>query len=477
MMSNTLLVTQDPSVINELQALHDETDFARLEVCGRFEKVPPRLISPNTLLMVHSAPTSDPERIRGLLGAADRALVRAVVVWRASASDPQPEYEPFPVYRLPDDIPALRELLKTAHAEALRAHAEPTLPPDPVDPITQTLLGSDLADQLARIRRVAGQPTTVLLTGETGSGKNMMAKFIHASSPRRNEPYLVVDCGALSGQLIESEMFGHVRGAFTGAERERQGKFAAAGVGTLVLDEINSLPLPLQAKLLRAVEERVFEPVGSNKSERLRARLIAVSNVPLEDEVRRERFRSDLFYRLNVIEFRIPPLRERPDAVVPLAHQLLRTSATAACQGVSAIAPAALEAMAAYQWPGNVRELRNVIEGAAALAAGPVIQFADLPESIRGRTTTTPVLHISPVSVRTSGTEPTTAPGLPELADLVASNGSDEGARILAALQKHKNNRRRAAAELGMSRVSLYKKLHKSGLFVPKQGIPATGPG
>jgi transcriptional regulator with PAS, ATPase and Fis domain len=465
MMRNTLLVTQDPSVINDLQTLHDETDFARLEVCGRFEKVPPRLGPATALLVVHSAPTSDPERVRGLLGAADRALVRAVVVWRPdSSADPPPACEPFPVYRLPDDLPALRDLLRTAHAEAGRARTEPP-PPGAADPIATTLLGSDLADQLARVRRVAGQPTTILLTGETGCGKNVLAKFIHGASPQRNEPYLVVDCGALSGQLIESEMFGHVRGAFTGAERERQGKFAAAGVGTLVLDEINSLPLPLQAKLLRAVEERVFEPVGSNKTERLRARLIAVSNVPLEDEVRRERFRSDLFYRLNVIEFRIPPLRERPGAVIPLAHQLLRTSATAACQGVTAISPAALETLAAYRWPGNVRELRNVIEAAAALATGPVIQFADLPESIRGRTVPTSS-DAGPIA-SSSGLH-----GLPVPSDPAEPlTGNDECDRLLAALRKHNNNRRRAAAELGISRVSLYKKLHKFGLFVSKQAV------
>jgi transcriptional regulator with PAS, ATPase and Fis domain len=325
-----------------------------------------------------------------------------------------------------------------------------------------------MADQMSRIRRVSQQTTTILLTGETGSGKSMMTRFIHANSPRQNEPYLVVDCGALSGHLIESEMFGHVRGAFTGAERERHGKFAAAGTGTLVLDEINSLPLSLQVKLLRAVEERVFEPVGSNKSEPLRARLIAVSNVPLEEEVRRERFRADLFYRLNVLEFRIPPLRERPGAIIPLAHQLLRASATAACQGVTAIAPAVLELLLGYSWPGNVRELRNVIEGAAALATGPVIQLSDLPESFRSRLGS-PAISIArktvdDVSDFENHSLPLNPPGL---------EGDDEVARILTVLRKHNNNRRKAAIELGMSRVTLYKKLHRCGLFVPKQR-PAT---
>jgi transcriptional regulator with PAS, ATPase and Fis domain len=185
-----------------------------------------------------------------------------------------------------------------------------------------------------------------------------------------------------------------------------------------------------------------------------------VSNVPLEAAVREGRFRADLFYRLNVIEFRVPPLRERPGAVIPIAHQLLRTSTTAACQGVTAIAPSASGAMVAYQWPGNVRELRNVIEGASAMAQGPVIQLADLPAAIRNQ-------KVAPCAIRAAAalpaaheyTFPPTAP----------TGGDDETNRILEVLRKHNNNRRGAAAELGISHVSLYKKLHKSGAFVRKQ--------
>lgn len=461
----TLLVTQSPSVIREIQQLHDGLTSARLEVCGRFEKVSLR---GNSVLLVHSDPSISPERIRSLLEGADRLQVKAAVVWQRTAGHDvaAPEFGRFPVYSLPEDVTKLQDLLAEAAAavaQSLRRHTAQSHQPDP---IAMTLLGIEMVDQLTRIRRVAAQTTTILLTGETGSGKSMMTRFIHENSPRRNEPYLVVDCGALTGHLIESEMFGHIRGAFTGAERDRQGKFAAAGVGTLVLDEINSLPLPLQVKLLRAVEERVFEPVGSNKSEPLRARLIAVSNVPLEEEVKRERFRVDLFYRLNVVEFRVPPLRERPGAVIPLAHQLLRASATAACQGVTSISPSALELMVGYQWPGNVRELRNVIEGAAAMATGPVIQVADLPELFRRRIGTAanfaPVLPFVP------------SPSADVPLDSFGLEG-DETSRILAVLRKHNNNRRRAAAELGMSRVSLYKKLHKCGLFVRKQRISASG--
>ena len=184
----------------------------------------------------------------------------------------------------------------------------------------QSAVKSEFTEQ---VRRVAPQDVTLLFTGETGTGKTRMARLVHMLSPRRAEPFMVVDCGSLSPTLIESEMFGHIRGAFTGADRDRQGKLAAAGGGTLLLDEINSLPLPLQSKLLRVVDERVFEPVGSNKPQVLRARLIAVSNAPLDREVEAGRFRSDLFYRLNVVGFYLPPLRDRRPAIAALAAQFL----------------------------------------------------------------------------------------------------------------------------------------------------------
>jgi DNA-binding NtrC family response regulator len=459
----TLLVARDPTVINDIQTLHDETEDARLEVCGRLDRVLSRLGN-RTLLLIHLEPGADLSAARVVLRTAGRLFVAAVVVAGSAPVPGLADLGTSQAYRLPADLPALRELLTRRHPDAGPPAPDPA---EPVDPLTAAMIQCELVDDLPRIHRVAGQDTTVLLTGETGSGKSMLAKYVHACSRRRADPYLVVDCGALSGHLIESEMFGHVRGAFTGADRERQGKLAAAGTGTLVLDEINSLPLPLQAKLLRAVEERVFEAVGSNKSEPLRARLVAVSNVPLEDEVRRERFRADLYYRLNVVEFRVPPLRDRTGAVVPLAYRFLRESATAACNGITAIAPTAVEAMLGYRWPGNVRELRNVIERASALATGPVIQLGDLPDAIRGP-------RAVPVIV------PAVVPGRlpPSYEHLALPEGSgDEATRILVVLRKHNNNRRRAAAELGMSRMSLYKKLHKYGLFVRKgSGQPAVSP-
>ena len=233
-----------------------------------------------------------------------------------------------------------------------------------------------------QMKRIAPLDTTVMIGGETGTGKTHMAGVIHRLSPRRDQPFLTINCGALAANLVESEMFGHTRGAFTGADAERTGKFAAVGRGTLFLDEIDSLPPELQAKLLRVVEERAFEAVGSNKTLRLQARLIVASNRPLEREVAAGRFRSDLFYRLNVVAFDIPPLRDRIAIIPALASAQLAGHAARTGRPVAGISPAAMQALLAYNWPGNVRELRNVIERAVALGHGPLIELDDLPESL-----------------------------------------------------------------------------------------------
>jgi two-component system response regulator HydG len=304
-------------------------------------------------------------------------------------------------------------------------------------------LRSAAGPMLEQIHRVAPQDTTLLLGGETGTGKTRLARFIHELSPRREQPFLVIHCGALASNLMESEMFGHVRGAFTGADRHREGKFADAGCGTLLLDDIDSLPMHLQSKLLRAVEERVFEAVGSNKSVPVQARLIAASNRALEREVGRGRFRADLYYRLNVVTFRLPPLRDRPSVIPQLAEGFLREIAARNGRPVGGIAADALYALQIYGWPGNIRELRNVIERAVALCPREVIELSDLPDVVSNAT---PSPSYSEAAVASS---------------LDHAKGKLEAAHIAEALRKHRNNRFRAAAELGISRMTLYRKLQK----------------
>jgi DNA-binding NtrC family response regulator len=313
---------------------------------------------------------------------------------------------------------------------------------------------AEMAEVREQIRRVVPQQTTLLLTGETGTGKTRLARLIHEMSPRRSEPFLVIDCGAISTNLIESEMFGHVKGAFTGADRDRPGKFTAAGRGTLLLDEINSLPLPLQSRLLRAVEDRVFEPVGGNKLLPLQARLIVASNACLDQEVAAGRFRADLYYRLNVVGFFLPPLRDRRAVIPALAQQFLRDFAARNRPDVRGLAPAALAALQAHDWPGNIRELRNVLERAVALCPGPEVEVRDLPETVRRPAA--PVLPVAALREAASPDVPMTLTERREEAEIL---------RITEALRKHKNNRLRAAAELGISRMGLYKKLHKYGLI------------
>ena len=222
---------------------------------------------------------------------------------------------------------------------------------------------------------------TVLLTGESGTGKEVLARAIHAHSPRRSGPFVAVNCGALPGELLESELFGHVRGAFTGAVRERAGRFEVAAGGTLFLDEVADLPLHLQVKLLRVLQERTFERVGESQSRRTDARIIAATNVDLRRAVQEGRFREDLFYRLRVVPIEIPPLRERREDIEPLATYLL--ARVAARQGRALrFSPDALRALLDYAWPGNVRELENALEYAVAVCKGQTILPEDLPAEL-----------------------------------------------------------------------------------------------
>ncbi|HET6574293.1 MAG TPA: sigma-54 dependent transcriptional regulator [Fimbriiglobus sp.] len=354
----------------------------------------------------------------------------------------------------PLNLGRLASLIDSLTVQARYQLARTVRAPFAVTPAHATCNGDFIYDPsaamgrvMAQVRHVAPVDTTVLIQGETGTGKTRLARVIHDLSSHRGGRFLVVNCAALSATLIESELFGHVKGAFTGADRDRVGKFADAAGGTLFLDEIDSLPLDLQAKLLRAVDDRVFEPVGSNRSEPVRARLVAASNRPLDREVTAGRFRSDLYFRLNVVTFDMPPLREQGSVLPALIERFVVEFASRAGRAIAGVAPAALSALLAYQWPGNVRELRNAIERAVALRPGGDIELDDLPDAVRA--------SAGPAAVGPSD----------RVATLTETKETAEANRILTALKKYKNNRLRAAAELGISRMTLYKKLHRYGLI------------
>ena len=289
------------------------------------------------------------------------------------------------------------------------------------------------------IRRVADSQTNILITGESGTGKELVAKAIHFNSLRTSAPFVPVNCAAIPEQLLESELFGHVKGAFTDAKSDKRGLFEEAQEGTLFLDEISEMPLMLQAKLLRAVQEREIRRVGATRSVPIDVRIIAATNVKLVEEVKAKKFREDLYYRLNVIEIRLPPLRERKEDIPLLVHGLLNKSVAAKQKSVNEVTEPGLARLLDYQWPGNVRELENVIERAATLCQGDKVTLEDLPPVIR--------------EVRGEGQM------IEDAVDRLLPLAELEQAYIRRILEKMGGNKYRAAQVLGIDRKTLYRKL------------------
>lgn len=250
-----------------------------------------------------------------------------------------------------------------------------------------TIIGSSqaLRDAIDLACKVAPYPTTVLITGESGTGKELFARLVHERSARAAGPFVAVNCGAIPEALLESELFGHTRGAFTGAIADRDGLFVEANGGTLLLDEIGELPAALQVKLLRALQESEIRPVGGSATRQVDVRVIAATNRNLAEEVEERRFRADLFYRINVVSIHLPPLRERPEDVPELAQHFARRYASRLGMPAPRVTPAALAALARYAWPGNVRELENAIERALVLAGGDPVDVVHLPVAVQAK--------------------------------------------------------------------------------------------
>ncbi len=306
----------------------------------------------------------------------------------------------------------------------------------------QFMGASPAAEKINRlIERVARADTVVLLLGETGVGKTFVARLIHEASARAAEPLRVINCAAIPDNLVESQLFGHERGAFTGATTAQRGAFEAAGNGTVLLDEIGDLPLPSQAKLLHVLEERQFERLGSNRSQPLRARVLVATNRDLKQMSQDGQFRTDLYYRISVVTLPIEPLRERTQDIPLLAERFLADLASSAGRRVQGFCPEAIIALQQHPWPGNVRELRNVIEHALVLGDEPTIQVSDLPGEFAAS-----VDEPAPSSDPNHLLLPMRLDALEKLA-------------IEAALRATGGNRTRAAALLGINRVTLYKKL------------------
>jgi two-component system response regulator AtoC len=308
-------------------------------------------------------------------------------------------------------------------------------------------VSAEMQEVVALIDRAGAFKTTVLITGESGVGKDMVARAIHHRSGRASQPFVPVNCGAIPENLMEAELFGHARGAFTGADQARAGLFRDADGGTLFLDEIGELPLYLQVKLLRVLQEEEVRPVGESRSVRVDVRIVAATARDLQTEVRAGRFRQDLFYRLNVFCIDIPPLRDRPADIPPLAHDLLRNLARQTGKRVMHIDPEAMEMLCAYPWPGNVRELENTLERAMILALGDRISVDLLP--LQGMAT------------------PSDSPSLetrPEDLSIKRRTRALEERLIRLALEQTGGNRTRAAEILEISPRALQYKLKEYGI-------------
>jgi two-component system response regulator HydG len=376
-------------------------------------------------------------RCRGRGDTICRVIARTREQWSEAGED-----DPLLYHRgsMLESLTAVTQALKNTernlsrHVRQIRTDAEAL--PDP----SGIIAASDAMKRtLDLARRVARVDSSVLITGESGVGKERIARLIHEESERGGRPFIAVNCAAVTESLLESELFGHVRGSFTGATQDRIGFFEAAHRGTIFLDEIGEIPQTMQVKLLRVLQESEIRRVGESRSRKVDARVIAATNKDLAEEVATGRFRDDLYYRLRVIEVRIPPLRDRRQDILPIARRALTQLSRKLQREMTGFTAAAADLMLRYPWPGNVRELQNAVEHAVVLTEGTRIDVQDLPEEVRTRT----ARHFSLDASRT-------------LAEV-------ERDYILAALEANGGNQKKTAEQLGIGTATLYRRLRAYG--------------
>jgi DNA-binding NtrC family response regulator len=401
------------------------TDIRMPEVSGFDILAAARLHAPGTPVIAMSGSAEIPDAVRAMHAGARDFLIK-----------------PFESRTLEDAVSAqLKPVAPEPEPDALAWR----------DKHAPWLLGSDptMLPALSLVAQVADTSCTVLITGASGTGKELVARSLHAGSARSGKPFVPVNCAAIPANLVESELFGHVKGSFTGASNTRTGKFAQADGGTIFLDEIGEMDVGVQAKLLRLIQDGELTPVGGETTTRVDVRILAATNRNLEAEVAAGKFRADLYWRLNVIPVELPSLRERPSDIARLADHFLRNSNEKNKRAVLGFEPQALAALEAYQWPGNIRELENVVERLVVVKGKGTIALNDLPPAIR-----------TPRAVTPSKGNP--IPGLPEDGtDLRAMLEAVEDRMIGEALERTGGNKNRAAELLGLNRTTLVEKLRR----------------